>query len=477
MQQDQTPSTEHKIAFIPLVLITTALFLTLRNMPMMAETGMQMVLLNAITVFAFLIPTALISAELATGWPQNGVFHWVEAAFGTPVGFVAVFLQWIQSIFGVTSIVAYATATLTYAFNPELGSNRDYITFSVLALYWAATLINFRGTATSEKISGYAVSFGVFYPSALLVVFGIFYLFSGETIALDTSATVANWIPSLSDTTSLVFFMSFVFGFVGIEVSASHATEVENPQKNYPRAIFTAAIAGFIISLAGGLAVSLILEKGNISNINGALQAFSAYLNAYGLSMLTPFIALLVAVGAAGQVSTWIVGPVKGMWAASRRGLLPPRFAKANKNNVPTTLLILQASLISLIALSFIVFEDVNLVFLILTSTAVLLYSLMYLLMFVAAIRLRYTHPHIPRPYRVPGGNWGIWLLGGIGMLTAISCFTIGFIPPPALPFSLQSFEHLMIIAVILALLVPLGIWFLHRNNIKHASPDKRRKE
>ncbi len=193
--------------------------------------------------------------------------------------------------------------------------------------------------------------------------------------------------------------------------------------------------------------------------------------------MLTPFIALLVAVGAAGQVSTWIVGPVKGMWAASRRGLLPPRFAKANKNNVPTALLILQASLISLIALSFIVFEDVNLVFLILTSTAVLLYSLMYLLMFVAAIRLRYTHPHISRPYRVPGGNWGIWLLGGIGMLTAISCFTIGFIPPSALPFSLQSFERLMIIAVTLALLVPLGIWFLHRNNIKHASPDKRRKE
>ncbi|SFK52530.1 amino acid/polyamine/organocation transporter, APC superfamily (TC 2.A.3) [Pseudovibrio ascidiaceicola] len=473
MQQEKPPSAEHKIAFIPLVLITTALFMTLRNMPMMAETGMQMVLLNAITVFAFLIPTALISAELATGWPQNGVFHWVEAAFGTPIGFVAVFLQWIQSIFGVTSIVAYATATLTYAFDPELGSNRYYITFSVLAVSLAATLINFRGTETSEKISGYAVSVGVFFPSALLILFGIYYLISGEPIALNTSTTVTNWVPSLSDTTSLVFFMSFVFGFVGIEVSACHANEVENPQKNYPRAIFTAAIAGFVITLAGGLAVSLILEKGNISNINGALQAFSAYLNAYGLSILTPFIALLVAVGAAGQVSTWIVGPVKGMWAAGRKGLLSARFAKANKNNVPTALLILQASLISLIALSFILFEDVNLVFLVLTSTAVLLYSLMYLLMFIAAIRLRYTHPHIPRPYRVPGGNWGIWLLGIIGMLTAISCFAIGFIPPPALPFSLESFEGLMVVAVVLALLIPLSIWFLRRKQILHSPKSK----
>ncbi len=473
MQQEPPPRTEHNITFIPLVLITTALFMTLRNMPMMAETGMQMVLLNAITVFAFLIPTALISAELATGWPQNGVFHWVEAAFGTPVGFVAVFLQWIQSIFGVTSIVAYATATLTYAFDPELGSDRYYITFSVLALYWVATLINFRGTKTSEKISGYAVSIGVFFPSALLILFGICYLFSGEPVALNTSATVANWIPSLSDTNSLVFFMSFVFGFVGIEVSACHANEVYNPQRNYPRAIFTAAIAGFIITLAGGLAVSLILDKGRISNINGALQAFSAYLNAYNLSILTPFLALLVSVGAAGQVSTWIVGPVKGMWAASKKGLLPGHFAKANKSNVPTALLILQASLISLIALSFILFEDVNLVFLVLTSTAVLLYSLMYLLMFMAVIRLRYTHPHIPRPYRVPGGNWGIWLLGVIGMLTAIGCFAIGFIPPPSLPFSPESFEGLMVGAVALALLVPLSIWFLRRKRISHSSQNR----
>ncbi|KZL20631.1 Glutamate/gamma-aminobutyrate antiporter [Pseudovibrio axinellae] len=470
MQQEKPPSTEHKIAFIPLVLITTALFLTMRNMPMMAETGLQMVLLNTITVFAYLLPTALISAELATGWPQNGVFHWVEAAFGTPVGFIAVFLQWIQSIFGVTTIVAYTTATLTYAFDPELGSNRYYITFSVLALYWAATLINFKGTQTSERISGYAVSIGVLLPSVLLIGFGIYYLFSGAPIALDTSPTFSNWVPSLSETSSLIFFMSFVFGFVGIEVSASHANEVDNPQKNYPRAIFTAAIAGFIITLAGGLAVSLILEKGEISNLNGALQAFSAYLNAFGLSTLIPLSALLVALGAAGQVSTWIVGPVKGIWAASRRGLLPQRFSKANKNNVPTALLILQACLISLISFSFIVFENVNLVFLVLTSTSVLLYSLMYLLMYVAAIRLRYTHPHIARPYRVPGGNWGIWVLGAIGATTAISCFAIGFLPPGNLPFKVESFEVLMATAVVLALLVPIGIWAKQRKYIQYPS-------
>ncbi|MEJ2688304.1 MAG: amino acid transporter, partial [Gammaproteobacteria bacterium] len=63
---------------ITLTLMTTALFLTLRNMPMMADTGLRMVFFNLVTVFAFLVPIALVSAELATAWPKNGVFHWVE---------------------------------------------------------------------------------------------------------------------------------------------------------------------------------------------------------------------------------------------------------------------------------------------------------------------------------------------------------------------------------------------------------------
>ena len=174
---------------------------------------------------------------------------------------------------------------------------------------------------------------------------------------------------------------------------------------------------------------------------------------------------MLVAIGAAGQVSTWIVGPVKGLWATSKEGLLPTAFARANRHNVPTPLLLLQASLISLIALSFLAIEDVSLVFLALTSTAVLLYSLMYLLMYCAAIRLRYTHPTTPRPYRVPGGNWGMWVLGLVGGTTAIACFAIGFIPPDGLPFSVRSFQIAMALAVLLALLIPLAI--THSRNPK----------
>ena len=57
----------------------------------------------------------------------------------------------------------------------------------------------------------------------------------------------------------------------------------------------------------------------------------------------------------------------------------------------------------------------------------------MYALMFAAVIRLRYTQPDTPRPYRIPGGLPGVWLIGGIGLLGCIVSFVLGFIPPSQL--------------------------------------------
>ena len=78
-----TPSSGRNLGVVTLTMMTAALFFTLRNMPMMAATGLQMIFFNIVTVFAFLIPIALVAAELATAWPKNGVFHWVEEAYGT----------------------------------------------------------------------------------------------------------------------------------------------------------------------------------------------------------------------------------------------------------------------------------------------------------------------------------------------------------------------------------------------------------
>ena len=61
---------------------------------------------------------------------------------------------------------------------------------------------------------------------------------------------------------------------------------------------------------------------------------------------------------------------------------------------------------------------------------------LFYICLFAAAIKLRYTGPKPVHAYRIPGKNWGIWLVGGIGILTCLGAIIIGFIPPANVPIN-----------------------------------------
>lgn len=437
----------------------------------MASTGLQMVFFNLVTVFAFLIPIALVSAELATTWPGNGVFHWVEEAFGARWGLVAVWLQWVQSLFGITSILSYMAASLAYALNPSLSGNRDFIVAIILIVYWCATVVNLRGTKISGLISSFCLAFGVLLPALCLISFTAIYLVDGNPSHLHISFSAGRWLPLKDFQHNLVLFLSFIFGVVGIEVSASHAREVKNVQKVYPIAIFSAAILGFFMTLAGGFAVAAVVPKENLDLVSGAVQALQILLEKWHVGYFLPVLAGLVALGAAGQVSTWVVGPVKGLWAASESGDLPRCLHLTNKQGVPYRLLVIQALAMSVVALSFFVTSSVDIAFLLLTSAAVALYCVMYLFLFSAAIRLRYSQPNRKRPYRIPGGHaWGLWLVSGAGFITAAACLLIGFIPPGQ---GINGATYTIVISAILAIMVALPLLFHRWSAAGKNVPDK----
>ena len=450
------------IGLIPLTCMTSALFLTLRNMPMMAETGAEMFFFNSITVFAFLVPAALVSAELATGWPDGGVYTWVGEAFGQKAGFVAVWLQWIQSVFGITSILSYVAASLAYLFNPALASNSYFIVAVILIVYWLSTFANLFGTRLSSIISSICVTGGVFLPGIILIVWTWSYMEKGFPLHLSLltghTHTVSEFIPSLTNAGDLVMFMSFIFGFAGIEVSANIANEVQNVRRTYPIAIFAAALTGFLFTLLGGLAIAVVIPRQDIDLISGAVQTFSHLSSLYHVDWLVPCLALLVALGAAGQVSTWVVGPVIGLWHAAKQGDLPLFFQRTNRFSIPHNLLFIQASFISLIGLSFLLADDVDFVFLMLTDIAVLLYSIMYCMMFAAAIRLRTKYPDVYRAYRIPWGNAGIWLVGGTGFVTMLFCFITSFIPYELGSFPVWKYEVVMIFGLFVLATIPFVI-------------------
>ena len=462
---DNQPTKPHKINIFSLVMITAAFVISVRNLPMMAETGMHMIFFAFIAAVAYLVPCALVSAELATGWPKKGgVYAWVKEAFGDHWGFVAIWLQWIQMVFGMVTILMFVADAFAFVFNPALVHNKLYLIIMIVGVYWLLTLLNMRGMKTSSWISTVCVITGVFIPGALIIILGIIYLLLGNPIHLDLSLTAHNLLPTFSEIRNLVLFTGFVFVFMGMEVSASHANEIDNPQRKYPIAIFLAALLLFFLNVVGSMSIAIVVPHQEISLVAGLFEAFTIFFKTFHIQWLVPIIAFMVGLGAIGQLSTWVVGPVKGLSATADNGDLPPLLQKTNKHGIPVPLLIIQASLISLFGLTVVFIPKINSVFWMLLDMATLTYLIMYLMMFAAAIRLRYKEPNVQRAYQVPGGNFGMWIIAGIGFLVALFAFCVGFLPPAQLAMSdIVFYECFLIIGIIVMVIVPLVIYACRR--------------
>ena len=138
-----------------------------------------------------------------------------------------------------------------------------------------------------------------------------------------------------------------------------------------------------------------------------------------------------IAIGAIGQVSTWILGPVRGLFATAKEGTLPPLLQKKNKNDLPVNMLILQGVLVTFWGAVYVLAPGgVNSSFWMLVALTTTVYIVMYFLMYAAAIRLRYTRPDVPRSFKIPGGKAGMWLVGGFGFLMMILLLIVAMLPP-----------------------------------------------
>ncbi len=443
-----------------LTMINIATILSIRNWPVTAEYGLSSVFYIVLALIFFFIPAALISAELASGWPhKGGIFAWVKEGLGPRMGFLAVWLLWLENVVYYPTILSFIAASFAYIFMPSLAQNPLFVFCMILTLFWALTLANLFGMKTSGWISIVGVIFGVFLPGAIIILLGFTWVLGGNPTQIDFS--LKELLPKSTHIPDLAFLSGVMLGFCGIEMSAVHVRDVEEPQKNYPKAIFLSTIAISALTILGTLAIAIIVPKNQISLVAGSMEAIDLFLKAFNMQWLLPLLALFVALGGIGTVSTWIAGPCRGLLAAGETGDFPPFLQKVNHHNMPSTLLILQAVVVTVLASAFIFMPNVQSSFWVLTVLASLLYSIMYLLLFISGIVLRYKHPRTQREYRLGGGKvWGMWLAGILGLIGTSFVIIIGFFPPPGTEVSsLFAFDMVLLIGAVVSCGFPLILY------------------
>lgn len=461
-----------------LAMLNVAIMASLRNLPLVASYGLSSLFFFAIVAIFFLIPTALVSAELATGWSKGGgIYIWVREALGDRWGFFAIWMQWVHSVPWYPVILSFVATTLAYAFNPALAESKIFVLTVILVSFWGMTFLNYLGIETSSWFSTIGVIVGTILPGILIITLGFTWVVNGNLI--QTPISFSALIPDFTSIGNLVFLAGLFLAFGGLEVSAAHAAEVKNPQKNYPRAIILAAIITFTVFLLGALAITFVVPETDISLAAGLMEAFQQFFAYYNLTWILPIVAVLLVIGATAEVNAWIVGPAKGLYVTTNHGNLPPMFHRLNKRGVPVNLLWFQAVVVTITSLVILELPSISASFWILSAMTAQLYLIMYILLFISAIRLRYTKPHVPRSYKVPYGRKGIWTFSILGMIACIFVIALGFYPPSQLDVgSLLFYELFLIIGLVVMVAIPLIIQAMKKPHwlIESKKIDKERK-
>lgn len=428
-------STGFKLSVMTLAIMNITAVVSLRGLPAEAVYGPSSAFYYLFAAIVFLIPTALVAAELAAMFSdkQGGVFRWVGEAMGARTGFLAIWLQWIESTIWYPTVLTFGAVSLAFigmdhSHDAIMASNKVFTLVTVLVIYWVATFIAMKGLGWVGKIAKIGGMVGTIIPAGLLIVLGVIYIATGGHNNMDMSQ---GFFPDLTKFDNLVLASSIFLFYAGMEMMGIHVMDVKNPTKNYPKAIFIGALITVLIFVLGTFSLGFIIPAKDINLTQSLLIGFDNYFQYLRMSWASPIIAVALMFGVLAGVLTWVAGPSKGIFAVGKAGYLPPFFQKSNKLGIQKNILLIQGACVTLLSLLFVVMPSVQSFYQILSQLTVLLYLIMYMLMFASAIKLRYSMAKTERPYRVgKKGNGLLWVVGGVGFLGSLLAFVLSFIPP-----------------------------------------------
>ena len=320
-------------------MITTGIITSIHGAPSMAEYGFSLVFIYLLVALVFLLPSALISAELATGWPEDGgVYVWVKEAFGERLGFVAVWLQWIENVIWFPSILTVMVVAATYAFMPQLKDDQLFIFISINVLFWALTITNLFGMKTSGFVAIICTLFGRIIPILFLFLLAMLFVGNGNPSQVDFSWE--GFVPDLGDTEKLSFIVGAFLTFAGIEASASNAASARNPRRDYPIAILTSPRSPWCSSLSSDWPSRSSCLPAVESRCRTDAGDHDPARAEQPRMVILPA-GLIIALGMLGEVNNWIPAPTRGL-LVGQDGALPPFLQKENRHAAHQPILIVE---------------------------------------------------------------------------------------------------------------------------------------
>jgi glutamate:GABA antiporter len=361
----------------------------------------------------FLFPYALLMSELGSTFRQEGgPYEWMKMSFGRLTAGIGSVLYWVTNPLWVGGSLAFvATAAWSTLISP-IGTQTvgDYA-FKLIFIWVSITvaIMSLRQGKWIPNAGAIARFVLIAFFTLTVIVYGFKHGVHGYS-AGDFKPTSAGFMVAVA---------VLLFNYVGFELQNGAAEEMQNPQKDVPVSVIRSGIISVICYAVPIFGIFAVLPLSKISGIDGFASAIQATFSVYGgaANFLSDVFGLLFILALVTSGAVWMIGSDRIQAVAAYDGAFLPWFGSFNaKLGTPVRVNVLSgvtATIFMFAAEQFSTGSNAA------TFTVVLYISITttlisYLFIFPAGVMLRRRHGHVERPYRVPGGEWGMWVCAGV---------------------------------------------------------------
>jgi amino acid transporter/nucleotide-binding universal stress UspA family protein len=341
--------------------------------------------------------TSLAYAELGSAMPEaGGAYPWVREAMGGFLGYLSGWCCWTAqciacSLYAVTfgAFLSELTKTLPI---PQVLAAKVY----AVAIVTLLAYINYSGVKESGRVGGF-VTLAKLVILLIFIVFGVYATFARPDWI--KAFTTPSFFPHGFSGVLAAMGLTYI-AFEGYDIIVQSGEEVREPEKNIPKAV----VLALWISVSIYLLVAFAAIGSVRTNIPGWM--YLGKLKEFGLikvaDQIMPFGGFMIILG--GLISTvsamnaTIYSSSRVAFAMGRDRYLPSFLAKIHdKNRTPHLATLFSYTIIATMAV---------LPIEVVATAADIMFLVLFILVNIVLVILRYRRPDIKRPFKVPAMPW-----------------------------------------------------------------------
>src|SRR5207248_1146784 len=463
-----------------MIFFTVCAIVALDTIGQSSSYGAQAIFWLVVSGLTFLIPYGLITAELGAACPTEGAtYDWVRLAYGHFAGAVVSVLYWLSNpIWLGGTLTATAIAAMDALWGSSFTGNQGAETVIGFHFIWVAVTMNIL----SLRYMKWVPNLGAIIRLALLAFFAILVVIAG--LKGGFQGGLGGFLPG--DTTVIIGVIGvIVFQWIGFELQTNASEEMENPQRDIPRAVYASGVISFLGYAVPIIGVVLILSKDQLSNVSG-------FVNAYPFGSTTvfggaaPFFNHIAAVAFVfvllSSGTTWLMGSDRLMAIGALAGSGPKQLGYFSERfGTPIVVNVLSGiiSTIFMVITFFVTGGGLGGFFAAVLGLVISTTTFSYILIFPALLTLRRKYPNVRRPFVVPGGNAGAWICVILTEFWVIGATVFALWPnlftgdwlSDVYNVNRTQFELYNLIAIVFLVGLAIVFWAVGRGHAVHAQP------